>query len=173
MINSIVIAAVLVAQQPGFTPPPPAKPCLTRAEAATLSVFFLPSLIEGAASRCRSVLPADAFLRSGSKALADRLRRERGDDWPRVKPLIERISGEELPTLFGEETTMKMAEGGAVTAILAAFDKKDCETMDMAFDAIAPLPAENFGKVMVMLFEFGAKKEEANVPFRICEVAPS
>ncbi len=81
MIHAIAAAALLLAQQPAR----PNMPCITRAEAADIVVFFLPTFIERTGPPCRASLPQTSFLSSNGPALAERLRREGGERWPRAQ----------------------------------------------------------------------------------------
>ncbi|QPQ55692.1 hypothetical protein IC614_03600 [Allosphingosinicella flava] len=166
MMKALIAAAALLTQQPGFSPPP-AKPCLAQAEAADLGAYFMPALIDGAARKCSAVLPRGAFLAGPHRALSERLRQSNQGRWPRAKAAIEKVQGQKLPSLFGEEFTRKAAEATVTGIALKEIEAKDCGTASELLGAVAPLPAENFGRLFPLLIEIGAKNDE-RAPFRIC-----
>lgn len=172
MINTVLAAALLLAQQPGFSPPP-ARPCLTRVEAGDLALFVLPAFIEGAGRKCRPALSAGAFFDIGAGTLAQRLRSESGNRWTAARAAIEKLSGERLPTFFGEDMTRRMAEAAGATALIKEIDTEDCGKLDQALGALAPLPADNFARLLVLLIEAGAKEEPAKALFRLCPAEPA
>lgn len=168
-MKAMIAAAAVLAQQPGFSPPPQ-KPCLTRTEAADLGAYFMPALIEGAARKCNAVLPRNAFLSGEHRALAARLRQVQEPRWTGARAAIEKVRGQKLPTLFGEDFTRRAAEAAVTEMALREMDAGDCNTASELLGTVAPLPAENFGRLFSVLAEI-AVKEETRTPFRLCRGA--
>jgi hypothetical protein len=167
MIQPLLAAALLLAQAPA------AKPCISKAEAADLALFLMPSVIQGAAQKCRSNLPRGAFLTTASRPLAERLRREGGNRWSSVKDTIERMTGNELPGLLGETTQMRIAEATGAAAVLKEVETQDCATIDAAVEALSPLPAANFGRMFALALEVSGRDADSRMPFTICPARPA
>lgn len=165
-MKALIAAAMMLAPQPGFSPPAQ-KPCLTRAEAADLGAYFMPALIDGAARKCSAVLPRTAFLAGEHRALSSRLRQHQGPRWPGAKAAIEKVRGQKLPSLFGDDFTRRAAETAVTEMTLKDMDARDCGTASELLGTVAPLPAENFGRLFSVLAEI-AVKEDAKTPFRLC-----
>ncbi|WP_106639362.1 hypothetical protein [Allosphingosinicella vermicomposti] len=165
-MKTILIAATLLAQQPGFSSPPE-KPCLTRAEAASMGRFFMPSVIDSMARKCAASLPATAFLAGPHRALSARLREDHIRHWPSAKTAIEKVSGKELPTMLGDEFTRKMAESTVAEMAAKGIEAKDCAMVSEILGVVAPLPADNFGRLFALFAELGSKKRDKS-PFRMC-----
>ena len=127
----------------------------------------MPALIEGMARKCAPVLPRGAFLTGPHRTLSERLRGTNDARWPRAKAAIEKVQGQKLPSLFGEEFTRKAAEATVTGMALKEVETKDCGMASELLGTVAPLPADNFGRLFPLLLEIGAKDEE-RAPFRIC-----
>jgi len=150
---------------PGFSS---AKPCLTPAEARGLVQFIMPALVDGLARQCRGQLASNAFLRTdGALALSARLRRDGEASWPVAKRAIEKITGDQVPTPFGERFSMRVAEGTAAGRVLEQFDRGDCWETSTLVGALSPLPSANVADAMSAILALGARKDP-DAPFRIC-----
>jgi len=165
-MKALIVAAALIAQQPGFSSPA-AKPCLTRAEAAAMGGYFMPAIIDGVARKCTPVLSKTAFLAGQHRPLSARLRQSQAGQWPRAKAAIEKVSGKKLPSIFGEEFTQKMAESIVTEMVVKEVATADCGKVSELVGSVAPLPAENFGRLFSALMELD-DSDDARKPFRMC-----
>lgn len=171
-LGTVLFAVGAAAQTPapGFSRAPA---CLTSAEARGLVQFVMPALVEGLARKCRGRLTEDAFLRTGgASALAQRLRRDGEASWPVAKRAIEKITGDPVPTPFGERFSMRVAEGTAASRVLEQFDAEDCRETSTLVGALSPLPAANVADAMSAILALGARKDP-DAPLRICAAPAS
>lgn len=173
LLAATCASAQTPAPQPGFSPPPRQRPCLTPAEAKGLATFVLPGLVDDLAQRCRGTLARDAFLRQpASGALSQRLRRDGASSWPVAKGAIEKLSGDRLPTFLGDKLIMGFAEATAADLTLRDFDKADCGAVNDLVEGLAPLPSANFSSAIAAIISLGANSADESAPLRICTAAP-
>ena len=99
--------------------------------------------------------------------MSERLRQAQGPRWPGAKAAIEKVRGQKLPSLFGDDFTRRAAETAVTEMALKDMDARDCSTASELLGSVAPLPAENFGRLFSVLVEI-AVKEDAKTPFRLC-----
>ena len=157
------------------TPAAAAEPCLSTSEAEDLTVFLMPSLMEGFARKCSPYLPADAALKTVGPDMARRYRPEADTAWPRAKLAFAKISGKDMPPFLSDEVTRQvMAEAGSA-GVINEVPTKDCGLVDRFIDALAPLPPRNMGKLFAILMEVGAKDEKSASasPLRLCATLAS
>lgn len=178
MIRSLAAAILLITPQMALAEEP-AKPCLTRREAQDLTIFFVPTLLESAAGACEASLPANAFLRTGAIALADKHRPESELRWPGAKTALDKIglAGTELSGLDKMSSpkldAAKLVMQGVIRLVLTDTIKPgDCPTIDELARALSPLPAENLGSLVALLLELSSKTDGKKGgqmrDFRIC-----
>lgn len=138
MIAKLAAALSLFAQAAPGQPP-----CLPPALAGGYAAALLPSMIESAARQCAGHLPDSAFLRAGSRALAERLRSDTAGDRAAAAAAILAITGQAEPAPGQDPDRMI----DTLTAGFAAsLDPGQCRGASDLFEALAPLPTANFGK---------------------------
>lgn len=169
MIRSLAAASLLAASSAAAAAPPA---CVTRAEAADLGLFLMPVLIDGVSAKCRTTLPADAFLVRDGRALSQRLDADGARRWPGARRAFEKISGDELPAFLSDDTAQRLAREGVAAEVLKDIKTKDCADIDEVASILAPLPTENIGRMIALFLSFADKdpKKPADVP--ICPVRP-
>lgn len=139
------------------------EPCLPPARAGGYAAALLPSLIESAARQCAAHLPADAFLRAGARALAERLRAETAPDRAAAAVAILSITGQAAPAPGQDPDRMI----DTLTAGFAAsLDPAQCRGASDLFEALAPLPTTNFGKAFGAIL--GAMAANSDEQSAIC-----
>ena len=145
-----------------------ADACLAREEVRTLIVFATPSLLEAASRTCASAVPADAFLRTGAPAMAERLRAESSAEAGNIIPVIEKLAGKEMPQGLSEETTRGLVRDIVGAEVAKGIKPRDCRVIDAVASSLSPLPAINIATLTAAILELGAGKDK-KTPFRICE----
>jgi hypothetical protein len=143
------------------------KACLTRQELSNLFVFAAPPLVDAAAKKCSSELPAGAFLRTGGRQLAERLRGEATGNDAAIAATFAKLAGEEIPEGISGETLQLLIRDVVAIEFAKDIKAKDCGKIDEVIAALAPLPGRNIGTLMAVLMELGGGGGEA-APFRIC-----
>ncbi len=168
MIKFALFAALLATPQIAAAQ---TQPCLTRQELSNVFMLAAPALIEAAAKKCATTLPASAFLRTGGKQLAERLRREGGVDAGALTATFAKFSGKEMPRGISAETLNSLVRDVVAAEFANDIKPQDCGKIDDITGALAPLPARNLGTLMTALVELGTGGKQAG-PFRVCP-APS
>ena len=169
MIKLFLAGLALVAPGVAAAQKPP-SPCMSRDEVAAVAGVFVPTVIEGAATRCGPALPAAAFLRSGSQAFAERLRRE--SDWPLARTALARVAGGKLPQGVSDKTLRAFVDEFIAAKVVQDLALADCAVIDRLAGALSPLPAQNIGTIIAGLIKLGAKDDDKGNPFRVCADAP-
>jgi hypothetical protein len=148
----------------------PTGACLQRAEAEAVTVFVLPTLVEGVARKCRASLPATATLTNQVTTLSARYRADAAAAWPKARDAFARLADPSIAELFGEDLTRTMIETSVTSLIIERVAVKDCGRIDQAVDALMPLPARNVGKLVTMAADLLAD-DGRKFPIPICEVS--
>ncbi len=93
---TLVVAALLLTapQVTNVAKIDPAARCTTHAEMVDLGLYFLPSIIPVVAERCRSILPADAWLTIEDPAYVERIATARNEHWVGAKQAFVKMMGE-------------------------------------------------------------------------------
>jgi len=158
MISKFAAALFLLAQaNPGQ------QACLPPALAGTHAAALLPSMIDSAARQCAAHLPEGAFLRSGGGALAQRLRAETAQDRAAAVRAILALTGQAAPAP-GLDTDRMI---DVLTAGFASgLEPAQCRGASALLEALAPLPAPNFGKAFGAIL--GTMAAGSDEPSPIC-----
>ncbi len=163
MIRSLAAASLLIASSSAAAAPPR---CVTRAEAADLGLFLMPVLIDGIAAKCRTALPADAFLVRDGRALAQRLDAEGLRRWPGARRAMEKMGGDKLPDFVSDDTAQRLAREAVASEVVKDVKSKDCPDIDEGLSILAPLPTENFGRMIALFLSFADRdpKKPGDIP---------
>lgn len=135
-----VTAALLLAAQPAFAQ----GQCIPRPQAAQMATALVPSLIESAAASCRPHLPAGAFLGSGSRALAERLRADTVASRASAVAMVLQLTGQSLAQGTDQETMI----GTFAAGLTESLDAAQCRGASEMLEALAPLPTANVAKAI-------------------------
>jgi hypothetical protein len=159
MIGKLTAALLLFSSQAATAQ----QACLPPAQAGGFAAALLPSMIESAARQCAQHLPEAAFLRSGSHALAERLRAETAQDRAAAAAAILAMTGQAAPA-DGQDPDRMI---DVLTAGFASsLDPAQCRGASDLFEALAPLPTANFGKAFGAIL--GVMAAGSDEPSPIC-----
>ncbi len=149
--------------------------CVTRGEAEIVVTALAPSLIQSIRQRCSGFLPAGAALTGRGDAMASRYAPAASDARPQAVAIAEKIAfdGEDnpFPGLFDNDAVLDAFETGMTVAVAQQLDAESCPIANDIFDALEPLPVENFASLFVTFIQIGARSENTgpgDSPFRIC-----
>jgi hypothetical protein len=151
MIRYLAVAAQLAAQ--GHQPE---SICVTRQEANDMIVVAAPYFIEAAAQRCVAQLPAEAFLRSeaGARAMVSRFRAETDSRIASALRGFVKVSGHPNTEVRGDpQEVLDNAGRQAASEIVGGMSPGKCASVSALLETIAPLPADNVGRLMTALFQ--------------------
>jgi hypothetical protein len=140
MINGFVILALLAA--PGTAPT-----CVTKRQIADAAMVLAPYVVEAVTDKCRPHLAADTFLVAKGDALHARLKAEGVGREASAGAAVMAIMGPEVPPV--KDTASLVAVMGSMASGLMAKDLPvaHCAELSGIMEALAPLPAENFGMI--------------------------
>jgi hypothetical protein len=133
-------AALLMSAQPAIAQ----DECIPRAQAAMMATALVPSVIEAAAASCRVHLPAAAFLGTGSRGLAERLRSETAASRASAVAMMLQLTGQSLAQGVDQETMIATFAAGLTQGLDAA----QCRGASEMLEALAPLPTANVAKAI-------------------------
>ena len=146
MLQPLVAAALLFGQ--ASTAPPN---CITRQEAADMTVAFLPHLVDAVSRRCRPHLQPTAFLAGRGDAWLEQLRREaapRRESALRAFAKLGRGPMPAPPEGASAEVTFEFMATMATGAIMMAIQPESCADIDILTESLRPLPPENVGRIV-------------------------
>ncbi len=144
------IAAAALLMTPAASPA--AMPCVTQAEAADLVVVLLPTVLRAATGKCRSALPADAFLTNGGAAYLERLEGLREESWAGARRAMDKISDKPFPEGASAQTIVSAAED--LIRSRMKIKSRSCADVDRVVSLLAPLPPENVGALLALAGSF-------------------
>ncbi len=127
--------------------------CVEPRDMRTLIAVALPNAVEGLAERCRSVLPADAFLPNEGSELAARYRREAPVDPARARRAIEAATGQDLSSFASDDTVINLARQFIGDQIEHHVPTRDCPTVDGMVALAAPLRGDAMVEVILLALE--------------------
>lgn len=141
------------------------KPCVTRDQIASLGLYVLPAALPVVVERCRSALPADAWLTVEGTAYAERLASGREAHWPGARTAFEKLSGERAPEGVSDTSLRSLVDDAVRAKLPSTIKERHCPQIDEAARLLAALPPENLAGIAAMLMELGTEKDN---DFRVC-----
>lgn len=154
--------AFLLALVPGVAQA--AQPaCLTPAEFTALSTYALPNMITGAASRCATVLPKDAWLPANGTQLAGRYAEGKARAWPAAKAAFLKLGAGQGPDAARMLRTMPdpslqlIADGFIQGLVGQKLPASRCAMVDRVVRLLSPLPAESTAELIAITVGLGAR----------------
>ncbi|PSJ37233.1 hypothetical protein [Allosphingosinicella deserti] len=143
------------------------SPCMTRTEFNDMSLFVLPALLDGAAAKCQAYLPANAYLLTGGRTFASRLKVQSDARAEEAIAGFVKIGGSKLPEGVSGATLGSFIRDMARSEPFKKIGAGECATIDEASELLAPLPPENLANLVRLLITQSTKKDK-NPPFRFC-----
>lgn len=165
--NRVMAAAISLALPAPALAQAAQPACLSAQEFTAVSTFALPGLIRGTAERCAAVLPADAFLRNQSEALAKRYATGRDRSWPAAKAAFIKLGSQSDPQAAGlframpDETLKPFVEGAVSTMVGQQLPTDRCSAVDRLVMLLSPLPPESTAEAIGLAAGLGARSGQA------------
>lgn len=159
---SLLTASALLLTSPatGQNAPRNSPPCLSKDQASAFVSYVMPTYLERVAGRCRSALPADAFLhRTDGLTTLARFNSEKEAQWPTAKQAMLRLGGNAVPVTLSDTTLKGLLNEGIVSDLAAKFEVKDCAAIDDLARGLAPLPLRNIGEVVSAILVFSSAEK--------------
>lgn len=144
-------------------------PCLTTGEFAALAGYALPASIDGVARRCNAVLPADAFLRTGSAPLVARYAQAKPAAWPGAKAAFFKLGNLDpgagkLLQLLPDETLQQVVDSAIQAKVADSVPADRCGAANRLLQLLAPLPPENTAELIALAVGLGAGADKSAAP---------
>lgn len=151
-----------------------AQPCLTPAEASSLTAYALPSAIAGTAKRCAPTLGNSAFLRTGGTELASRYAARKAQNWPAAKAAFLKMGakdqGAAMLASLPDPSLQQMVDAFVEGMVAQNIPLDRCGEIDRIVGLLAPLPAQNTAELIAVVFGLaGSSGKAKNDVFAICK----
>ena len=163
----IKLIAALALSTTTVTPQKEPTPCLQKAEALALFNAMIPAFIEAATTRCSSVLPPQAFLRTGAIAYAERLRQESMLEPGALLSALSKVGGKDMPPGISDKTVVMLTNDIAKGLLAQQIRDKSCGGIDEIIEAVSPLSAKNFTMLFSGIISVAPETSPSD-DFRIC-----
>jgi len=177
-----VVVAAMLALFPGLASAADSA-CLTKAEASSLVTYALPEAITAAGERCRTTLPANAFLPTQGARLAARYGVQKEKSWPAAKSAFLKLStsGKDNGQASGfiaqmpDPSLRTIVDAAVEGGVSQAIPLKACGKLDLAVDLLSPLPPENMAGIVTLIVDLVGERatragsQSAKTPIPICK----
>lgn len=140
------------------------RPCLTQAQVEAMTLFALPPLLEGAAKACGPALPANAYLMSRGRALAQTLAAESATHWAGASSAVTMMGGKDFPAGLSETTARGLIHDLVMNGLSTAKGREQCGRIDRAADLLSPLPPRNLAGLVVLGVEIASAEGSKDRP---------
>lgn len=176
-------AAFLALAQPALAQ---SGQCLASKDIADTVTYAMPLFMQGLRSACAESLPSDSFILAQGDAFSQRFEPLRDDAWPGARRvLMQFVQRESAPSGGDESDASGNAATAGVVSLIGSLEGEElrpfidalamqliaqqakpetCAQIEAVLPLLAPLPAENHGRLAATLAEMMAKGEE-NSPF--------
>jgi len=161
MLKAVAIAALL-ATTPA-TPPPPTR-CVSKNALNDMIVIIAPVLIDALRQKCRTNLPASAFLNEGAADLTARLRAAGTGREASAAGVMQMFAGKELPEIQDKKALIQVMRETLANKFAQGIKPGQCGAANDFLEALAPLPADNFGRVITSFFRLAEVRDPPICP---------
>jgi hypothetical protein len=162
MLKALALAALLTT--PATTAPPPPHPCIPAAQVRDTVMVIAPYLVDGIARRCAAHLPASAFLNSGAKELSARLKAESAGRQGSAAAVLRAFAPDKMPQVQDPAALVPLIGELAATMATDKIPVAQCASFSEMIAAIAPLPAENVGRLFTAIFALSGVGKDGKSP---------
>jgi len=126
-------------------------PCVEHRDMRLLLRLALPEAVEALADRCRSELPADAFLPNEGAGLANRLRSQDPVDLAEARGAFERATGQDLSSFASDDTVRSLARQYVDDQITQHVSVKDCPQIDTMMELAGTLRTSTMADALLLV----------------------
>ena len=133
--------------------------CIPPHDMRILIRIALPDAVEALTDRCRTALPADAFLPNEGPGLAQRFRHQAPVDPERARAAIEEATGQDLSGFASTDTVTNLARQFVGMQIEQRVPLKDCHTVDSMMQLAGSLPADAMAEAILVAIELAGPEQ--------------
>ena len=143
-----------------------AQRCLNRGELRGLVAYVLPSVAEMVIERCKTRVPANAFLNTRGPQLVKGLRAGQSAAWPMARSAFIKLAGDEgeemaeMIEALPESTAGPIVEKVVEDEFGSSFKVKDCADIDRVLGTMAPMQASNFVDLFTEVLIIGGRDDK-------------
>jgi hypothetical protein len=163
-IGGILGALALLGADASATAATTPPPCVTREQVSDFTLFALPAVIDAVADKCRASLRADAYLLNGGHDLSRRLGEASGARWQGALAVFRSLGGKKMPEGLSAETVRGLIRDMMATEALKKVTPAQCAKVNEGAELLAPLPPDNLGRLMALMFELVGEEKG----FKVC-----
>lgn len=141
-----------------------AQSCMTRTELRGMVAYMLPMFGSALIERCRSRLPANAYLTTRGPQLMSALEAGQNAAWPAASAAIMKIGGADqsaakMLDAMPPEAVKPMVENMIQTRFIADIKTRDCQDADNILRTMEPLPVGNIVDLVTEILVIGARND--------------
>jgi hypothetical protein len=141
-----------------------AQSCMTRNELRGMVAYMLPIFGSALIERCRSRLPANAYLTTRGPKLISALEAGQDAAWPAASAAIAKIGGTDksaakMLDAMPPEAVKPMVESMIQTRFIADIKARDCQDADNIMRTMEPLPVGNVIDLITEILVIGARND--------------
>lgn len=138
------------------TTPVPAStaPCLTTAEAQSVTLVALPAIIRQTGVVCAAALPSTSIVRRTDSPLLVRYQAEGDRAWPAARSAIAKLSDPSIALLLQSDYARPLLVSLLIPQLVGRIAVADCPTIDRLVTLLAPLPPRNTAGIIVATLQY-------------------
>lgn len=153
-MRRILTTTILALAATASAAQPPARPCLTGAQAEAVFLAVAPAAVRAAGVVCTTSLPPGALLRQPNGPFLDKLQTASAGAWPNAIAAVRGLVGPDIAPLLDSEVMRPMLGGLIAPLIVADLKPADCAKVDRITTLLAPLPARNIAALGITILQF-------------------
>ncbi|MCM8731401.1 hypothetical protein ACFO8O_10560 [Hephaestia sp. GCM10023244] len=138
-----------------------ATPCITTAEAESITLVAMPEIIRQTGRACAPVLPVTALIRQTSGAFLAQYDAAANQAWPQARAALEKVAGPDMAPLLQSDFTRPLLVSVLAPALVGQIQTSDCAAIDHMVTLLQPLPPRNAAGLVVSALELIREKQAA------------
>lgn len=136
-----------------------ATPCVTPAEATSITLVAMPEIIHQVGGICAAQLPASALLRQTGGPFLTKYQAEADRAWPAARAALSRVAGPDVAPLLQSDFTRPLLTSLLAPALVGTVEPQDCGKIEKIAVALQPLPARNTADLIVAALQLAREKQ--------------
>ena len=137
-----------------------AKPCLTKDQLGSLVVAFIPAAMKQLQTTCTANLPANAALNSLTADKLAQFQIAADAAKPKAGEALRLMMGKDVPAGVDGATLLPFIESMVVSGVSAEIKPDACPIANNLWSALAPLPPEKLGELVVSVVMAGTSRDK-------------
>lgn len=138
-----------------------AQQCIAAEDASDAIIYALPIVVDGFVTQCAPHLADDGFYVTRGEEFLAPYQAVRADRWPGTLRFLVALASEgkgagdaaEAMAIQPEDTLRSFVDAVIAEKLGGEIKPSDCGRIEKAMELLAPLPPENLGGLVTILFE--------------------